>query len=552
MAKPVLRFQDVDQSWFGVTGTNPYSGVTFRDLLQGLSTLQQENPDATFDDLLKLVSMRSGITGEFIDGSMGTDFLQSLFNTQLSRFMTSEQNAYNSPAAQLERLMQTGMSRDAAMQMLSGNVQEQASPIGVSPAASQSSLTDKERTAATVNSALSIASIACGLSSCGVGSAVSILQARNLANSAHFSDVQNEAYDLVGACAGIADEAGLEINSDNFGNATKILSTIQGLANSGNSAAQSFLDNGGAKKLSSNYFVPFAASQAHQARRAASDYDDYFDQNLSLLNAEERVKNANEQNLLQEYQNLSETFNNIVASTKYVEQLTKVAESNIPLLENEAKECLSRAEYYRQLGQTEKAKRLEIQANIKLKNAQTYKTMVEAKSQNLEFQRLSNLYTGQTAGMSNMDVINGAYMSNMLRQLRTMQKLSSPEQVNAFCDKVFQEATAASQIALLHQWIASGKVEEFNKYPETYRLAMALQESGLFDYYESLTVVKSETFESPFVKTQTDIRSNPALQGILQPDDTPPSFGEFLLSPRETYLEHKSKTRYNGPFRPKK
>lgn len=163
------------------------------------------------DSILQLLRALGIQQEKGLDGSQRDDWNQQLLNTLINFLLTEdnrkynesmrdEQRIYDSPTNQLARLMGAGVSRDAAIQMLSGGsqpIQSDAPSASEGIASSQSKLNGINSVLAPIQTALDAISAVGGLVSLGFGIPQAIQQTRALKYGNFMNQQQQNAYNSV-------------------------------------------------------------------------------------------------------------------------------------------------------------------------------------------------------------------------------------------------------------------------------------------------------------------------------------------------------------------
>lgn len=249
-----------------------------------------------------------------------------------------EQRNFDSPTNQLARLMGAGVSRDAAIQMLSG--------VSESPLVGSGSGTDVSSVDPTANElarkqmAMDAVFGAFGavtsLVSLGFSVPQAIQQTKMLNNSNILTESQLQSYDNAGQAFQILSSAGVAL--DSVGSATAAAKAITNLADSGNEDAQVFVENGGVQSMLRN--APFTSRTLRNLamdERGYSDHATQFSQQYDLNEAELDLKKVNKEQCLQQIVNLQEQVNDIQADVRYKDSLAALQAWNKSVLEKQGK-----------------------------------------------------------------------------------------------------------------------------------------------------------------------------------------------------------------------
>lgn len=310
-------------------GSNPAQkndfGARYDQMLQN---------NAGSNEFLSLLSSLGIEQEKGLTGSQRDDWNKQLLDTQLNyqlelekrgynEQMRDEQRIYDSPTNMLARLMGAGISRDAAIQMLSGA--GGSSPIQSEGAAPVTGLSASESKRNDIESKLGIAnSVFGGLSAIGsmVSLGFSIPQAINqthlLRTQNYMSNMQRDSYDAANMAFEVLSTIGA--SSDAFGSVQGALTAINEAAKNGNVAAQDFINNGWSNKLLKNgSMVAPLMAKMYKDNRDAKDYNERFyneQKNLVLQNEvlDQQVKLLSEETL-----NTHKEFEKLELDIKFTE-----------------------------------------------------------------------------------------------------------------------------------------------------------------------------------------------------------------------------------------
>lgn len=317
--------------------------------------------DSDWSDILKnlgsgtnftqfLASLGIGGTDPY-DMSMH-DMNQEIIKQILQYYLTSEQRGYDralqldqrlydTPTNQLARLMGAGISRDAAVAMLSGGSGGAGAtgvPYGITgnqaqlESASQAYANQMQGGAAVANSVFNGIGALVGLTNLGLSMPQAISQIGIQKNMRYLSDQQRAAYDATAAAFNIVNSAGLDNVAESFGSVNAVAETLTNLANNGNAAAAAFIQQGGLDKLRSTspYSSQFLSS-LYRNERDSDRYDTSFGAQMRKMFAETEVLNCNRDNLVQQTRNLEQELDNLRAQEDYIYAATALQDAHAKL-----------------------------------------------------------------------------------------------------------------------------------------------------------------------------------------------------------------------------
>lgn len=325
--------------------------------------------DISMSDLLSLLSISMGD----MSGAQRADWNKQLLDQQLALLTEQEKRAYNesqlkeqrlynegalaeqrlydNPLNQLARLMGSGISRDAAIQMLSGGsgsggsggsaliadpVTGDAAALAPGVAATQSDLNRMQEQTALANTIINGAGAVCGLVSLGFSIPQSIQQTQMLKMHNYLTAEQLASYKSAGTAFQILNAAGAA--ADSFGSVASAASAITQLANNGNVDAAAFVASGGIDKMRRN--APFASrtlGELYKSERSSADYDKQFQLFTENEEADKQLKNANRDYIQLQINNFQDTLDNLRADTQYKRDSAALARANARLAGEQVK-----------------------------------------------------------------------------------------------------------------------------------------------------------------------------------------------------------------------
>lgn len=217
-----------ETTWLQLLSQAGASGGDFTSLLSSLGFGRNEGHIATE-------------IAQDIDKQLFTQILAQLVEQDKRKYnegMLADQRLYDSPTNQLARLMGAGISRDAAIQMLSGGgsggsgvVTGDAAALADGPSASESLLNQSQRATGIANTVFSGISSLVGLTSLGfsIPQAIQSIKGMTMQNQLTGGMLQGlQAADSLLGAAGNAVQAGLMTKEefDDFDNGTDYLNHI--------------------------------------------------------------------------------------------------------------------------------------------------------------------------------------------------------------------------------------------------------------------------------------------------------------------------------------
>lgn len=243
------------------------------------------NSNGQFGSLEELYqALGFGLSGNNMTPAQREDFLKMLIDKMIAKEELNEQRSYDSPAAQLARLLQTGMSKDAALQAIaggSGSGSGSGSPLigaASSPAPSESYSNEVGAKTQIANTALN--ALQCASSVIKTGFEIPAQVATNTIQStaAKHAKKAQESFEAVGAATNVlktAVDAGI-ISREDYDSAIRSASTLKGgidyvASKDPNSTCAQFVSSPEYAALSSPYAAD-AAAEHYIRQRSGEDY----------------------------------------------------------------------------------------------------------------------------------------------------------------------------------------------------------------------------------------------------------------------------------------
>ena len=329
---------------------------------RGSNPAQRNDIDARYDEMLKnnagnndFLSLLSslGIQQEAgLNPDQRDDWNKQLLDTQLNyqlelekrgynEQMRDEQRIYDSPTNMLARLMGAGISRDAAIQMLSGA--GGTSPIQTEGAVAGTGLSASESTRNGIESKLGIANTVFGGLS-AIGSMVSlgfsipqaIQQTQFLRSQNYMNSLQIKAYDSANMAFNVLSVIGA--SSDAFGSISSAAKAINDAAAKGDPVAMDYIQSGELTKLQKNGSIaaPLMAKM-YKDNRDAKDYNQRFYNEQRKLVCESDVLDQQVLKLAQETMNSLALFDQINADTAFIKKQTEREQATIDYLKKQGR-----------------------------------------------------------------------------------------------------------------------------------------------------------------------------------------------------------------------
>lgn len=396
------------------------------------------------------------------------------YNEQL----LAEQRLYDSPTAMLARLMASGMSRDAALSMLSGSGGSGGSGVpytdgqqldqGLAP--SESQLNKIQGDTSIANAVFNGLSTITGLVNMGFGAAGTMAQTAFTKAQNVLTGKQIDAYNVAGDAYSVLNAIGAGI--DSFGSIGAAIGAIQKSAAGGNDAAAAFVQNGGIERMRNNApFVSRTLGQLYQDERASKDYATTFDQLVRQNSADILLTEANVDAVIQGIKNAKAELNQILANTEFIEANKQV--------------CLKQADYLVEQANLAKIQGRLVDAQTLLTQAERLRTDAETKSLQLSNQVSDAVQNGvyydeeNKEIVSGLDLITGTTIQNLFGTARTLAKTTNSDYVNAAVSMQlsnFESITAANALRTLR---SNASINFTNNNKEIVNFGWALEDCGI-------------------------------------------------------------------------
>lgn len=248
---------------------NPYFYEIIQDALRDLG-----NNGNDYEGFLKAWSKGKTSQSGKVDGNLANDIQGKMLDQILAFAALKEQRGYDNPSAQLQRLMQTGMSRDAALQMINGSGGSGGSGgsplIGASAplVPSESALRGAQRAEAISNIVNTSLNTLANLANVGAQIPIYMQTAQGMAYQNQVQEQIMSAQEQMNQSYGIIQQAlndgVVEGDLKEFvGNRSNTEKAIEGLAKKGFQPAIDFINNDGLKSLRDNAYSAGVAEQMY-------------------------------------------------------------------------------------------------------------------------------------------------------------------------------------------------------------------------------------------------------------------------------------------------
>lgn len=365
-------------------------------------------------------------------------YYQDLEKRQYTQEQLNEQRVYDSPLNQLARLMGAGVSRDAAIAMLSGQAGQPTiaeSAVNTPGAtASESRNAGVERALGIANAVFNGVSAVSGLASLGFTIPQAIQQTHFLKNQNLLTGRQLKAYDSTGQAYSLLKS--INAGADAFGSVGSAIQAITQAANNGNADCAAFLQNGGANDMFSNVsFASQAMSQMYRSERASSDYERSFDAEMRKLDADTRLVNAQEAEVLKQID-------------LHIEEISKVYEEKRALrIQNDLEENFLHS-------------------------------------------------VDEDSGMTGQELFNANRMQQLVQSYQTLARINNPHYWETYANSLINNAEFMEISTAVLTWFEDAKLGLLNENPELYTFLAGMRDCGFVEYSQYVQNTQRQHSES--------------------------------------------------------
>ena len=440
--------------------------VSQNDITSNFSDILARLAGSSDNSILQLlqslgIDQQQGLSGSQRD-DWNKQLLDTLLNYQLTQenrsyneSMRDEQRLYDSPLNQLARLMGAGVSRDAAIQMLSGGsepIQSDAAAAAEGIAPSESKLNGLQAALAPAQFAIDAIGSVGSLIGLGFQVPQAIQQVKYLKNQNLLTQKQMRSYDSASATFAVLN--GIGASKEAFGSAGSAIKAINAAASNGNLRALNFQESPEYATLSEEgYFTSHALSQLYQNERSHESYGAYIQHQLS----ENKFLQLNSRKVISEMALINQEIANYVATEEFTKQ-------NTALLEFSKKKLIAEADLLQKQGKLTEAQTLRERASKLNIDAQTtwqqLQNNIEEGAQN---QYLYNENGDLESGLSLMsrERCNSAYMS-----MRRLIAMNDSDMIEKEVNSLALNYDAMSSLYALLGAYHSGALDKYNNDPQ--------------------------------------------------------------------------------------
>lgn len=406
--------------------------------------------------------------------------------------LLKDQRTYDNATNQLARLMGAGISRDQAIQLLSGS--PSASAIGASSPVHGSASTVSQppipNSADVANSVFNGISAFSGLVSMGFSVAQAFQQVKFAQNQNYLNSEQIKAYNVSSQAYNLIKSSGIEVTDDVFSSVGNTANFISQMANDGDVSAQQFVANGNIDLLRST--APYSSpmlSQLYRDERSAKDYATSFRNNMDLMRAGYDLQRVNIDNVRAGILQIEQNIENLRASEQYT-----IAQTN---LANKAAELTGKDIEVRsaQVGLIRKQSEL-TSAQTGLTSVQTQLTAEQVFSQSLQ-NDLDSSWRNEIAsdGRSGLQLYSDYQINRLYGDVMELCTLNDRQVWQKHADAILGNYDNSIALYELGTLYANGEIDAYNSSDDETKdllnFCRAAEKSGLFPYVQ--TVANAET-----------------------------------------------------------
>lgn len=464
--------------------------------------IQPDGSTVGYDDIMNRLNFQYpgqldwlnnfGISGGSMSLSQTADWNKQVLDTMLQymmmqnqrdydRSVLEEQRAYDNPQTAMLRLMATGMSRDAAMQMLSGSTGAAGaaalvgSGSGISTPQGVSATQSTANTMQAAKAAFDIIGTAGSLVSLGFSIPSAISQANILANSAFMSTEQRAGYDAAKKVSsffsnGLASGDIAADLVDGFSNATDSLKWL--VDNPDAPGVKNLTDSGALAAVMGTEYGSEAYNRFWNNLRSSRDAGTMLDQMIKNND----LKNALDSITIEEVGAQIEAIgqSNKESEQRIAESIKRVAQIDADIqLKNKEGEWISvQTKWY---GQKTSAEILALQASANASDAQAHLADVTAYGQGIQNQYNEDLFEVSHAGIPMLKQCHLIELDQELRKLQFQNDYDGrKKQLQAWA----LEQDNAIKLQYLNSIYYNASGDFARNHPDLWNLAVGFQSCG--------------------------------------------------------------------------
>lgn len=394
-----------------------------------------------------------------------------------------EQRNYDLPTNMLQRLMATGMSRDAAFQLMSGGSGSGGSGsligsgLGANGAqvSSPSGTMDLARFNSGVNAATQIVGSMCAMVNTGMSAYTAYQQGNLLKAQASLTQNQVNAYQLSGQAFNVIQEGisdGIVDNTDGmaFASVQNAQKALEDMAKAGNLRAQEMHANGSIQQL--GLLSPYTSeylSHLYQSERGAKDYAISFGNEQRKVDSLVQLQGMQTVSLAQGIKQSEAQIEEILASAEYKRESLALIDAQITLFKKQGKN---------------------LDANTLYQKALTRKQELENQLQNWQESDIAVVTSVGTGYMSGNQVYTMETISKLRSNAQATLMLESGGYWKKEVENQFMDVDNLLALAALKRFYYGNTAEFLTRATPEQLQVMALGDAysanGVFDYMNTL------------------------------------------------------------------
>lgn len=494
-------------SGIGITGnpnTSGLAGFSFSEILSMAFGAYGSNG---FDSILgNIGNVSSDVLAQFFSAlgiherkgfseSEAKDWNQYLLKLLIQRFTENENRAYNQylrdeqrqydmPSNVLNRLLSTGMSRDAALGLLSGTGAE---PIQNTLGSMPDTLSPSEGQANGTAAVSNVASVAYGavsllgsLVSCGMSVPAAVSQIGILGAQQAMSQKQVKAYDDSSVAFNLISSAHAdgslsdEIFNDGhvYDSVSSVTSAIEHLSTGGNVTAKRLVSSGFIDGIRDNApYVSEFLSKLYRQERDGRDYDTSFGLQVGKLRASIDVDKVTAKSLAKGLEKADAEIAKIYSEQEFIQGQTAFLEYSKMLAEKQGK----------------------------VFDEQAYLMHQQAYAQQLQNNYESAFQVATDLdGRTGLQLVTASRLTQATIDAHTLAKLTDMEQWEHEAERIISDADAAATYNAWRIWYYGAGLDVVNDpdYEGLYSACAAMDECGFFDYISTVASLTEEQYNA--------------------------------------------------------
>lgn len=419
-----------------------------------------------------------------------------------------ENRLYENPTNQLARLMGAGISRDAALQILSG-AGASGSVGGVGSAGTGAAHTSGYSSLGPMQVPGTLATQQAGmvlnamtqLVNTGMSAATAYYQAKMMSNASYMSDQQKQGYDDATYVAnafqdGIYSGNFSEFDDDAITDMNAMNAYLVEQAGNNNAAATELLGSPQYQRMRSTMWGRKYMNDYWRQRIDSGSAGTLMQQQIRQNEANIALGEITYDEVRQEIINSKAELENIIATNDFIKTNTDLLHAQANKVDKECEEISARIKLMEEQGKTEQAKRLNMQYQNKLMKAQRLRELANAQETQMNNLVTANFLDSEIEGKSGLDWMTDKALNDIFIDCKQLATLKDKKAWEAYANEVLSDAEKATAINLLLTQRQKAGMEWANDHPKLSRFTSALDYCGMTDFY--LLILKSADTYSRF------------------------------------------------------